>query len=588
MNLREFKSLLHQHEDLNIRFRAPNDKLMSAHAHVTEVARIDKRFIDCGGKLRTEAMCRLQLWVAKDFWHRLKAGTLLAILNKAEPLLGSDELDMDVEYGLPAVTQSPVETVAVADGELVVNLLERHTACLAREKSEPRKRRFPFLFRLGLLLFCSSYQALAWGPHPAITQAALDALGPNDALVRHLGAQAQRLTNYAWMADYRNLIFEEPGEAFYANDFLLFPEAPEHWDHICPEVKKTYRPYFMRALQALRTETPTNAARWIGSLLHFIEDTGSPPHAGEIRGALHSKMENWVDARKIHISGYAPQNLGTTEEDAMKGLMARMDGLIEFSKERARKIRFGVEIGSRPTVEPLVLECALETSRVTADLLHTLGQFIGGSNDLCTLRGVAVSRDPQGTERFPVKIVIAGTSWSTFSDLDGRFEFRNLPAGERELIAFRPGNGTLRQKIDLKPGNTTVNFELPTAPANLIRNGNFGLKWVRADAPDCWIATKTSLEGEVIPLKLGQRYRLTATFRSGMDCEVVARFAKPIAHALPRFATMPKFENRTLNAKENTWEFTANESLGLLQMSLHTRGEKAEYVLESVSLVALP
>jgi len=28
-------------------------------------------------------------------------------------------------------------------------------------------------------------------------------------------------------------------------------------------------------LQALRTETPANAARWVGSLLHFVEDTGS-------------------------------------------------------------------------------------------------------------------------------------------------------------------------------------------------------------------------------------------------------------------------------------------------------------------------
>src|SRR5689334_1490840 len=89
------------------------------------------------------------------------------------------------------------------------------------------------LFLAGWLLLPGS--VLAWGPHPAITQAAIDALGTNDALVLHLGAQTQRLTNYAWMADFRRLPFEEPDELFYADDYLLFPEVTTHLDHICPE-----------------------------------------------------------------------------------------------------------------------------------------------------------------------------------------------------------------------------------------------------------------------------------------------------------------------------------------------------------------
>jgi hypothetical protein len=206
-----------------------------------------------------------------------------------------------------------------------------------------------FRFHIMALLLCA-VRALAWGPHAEITQAALDALGTNDLLVRHLGAQAQRLTNYAWMADYRRLPFEEPGELFYADDYLLFPEAATHWDHICPEVKKTYRPYFRRALQALRTETPRNAARWIGSLLHFVEDTGSPPHAAEIRGTVHTRMETWVDAKLIQIRGYRPQLLGTNDEHALAGFLNRMDGIIAFSKERAKRTRLNVEIGNRKAV----------------------------------------------------------------------------------------------------------------------------------------------------------------------------------------------------------------------------------------------
>src|ERR1051325_1437533 len=153
------------------------------------------------------------------------------------------------------------------------------------------------------------FSAKAWGPHPTITQAALDALGTNDPLMVPLGVQAHRLTNYAGMADFRRLPFEEPDELFYADDYLLFSQMTTHLDHICPEVKQTFRPYFKRAVQALRTETPANAARWIGSLLHFAEDTGSPPHAAEIRGDIHTKMENWVVASLIQIRGYRPELL---------------------------------------------------------------------------------------------------------------------------------------------------------------------------------------------------------------------------------------------------------------------------------------
>lgn len=44
------------------------------------------------------------------------------------------------------------------------------------------------------------------------------------------------------------------GEVFYADDFLLFPDAPKHYQHCCL-VQQTYHPYFRLDLQALRTES---------------------------------------------------------------------------------------------------------------------------------------------------------------------------------------------------------------------------------------------------------------------------------------------------------------------------------------------
>src|SRR5262249_16892135 len=158
-------------------------------------------------------------------------------------------------------------------------------------------------------------------------------------------------------------------QLFYADDYLIFPGVARHLDHILPEVKETFRPYFKRAVQALRTENSTNAARWIGSLLHFAEDAGPPPHAAQTRGDIHTKMENWVDAKLMHIRDYQARLLGTTEEGALEGFMKRMDELVEFSKIRGNKLRIPVTIGNRTAVMPVVLECALETSRMVADLL---------------------------------------------------------------------------------------------------------------------------------------------------------------------------------------------------------------------------
>jgi hypothetical protein len=105
------------------------------------------------------------------------------------------------------------------------------------------------------------------------------------------------------------------------------------------EVKKTYRPYFQRALLALRTENRAQRGTLgLGSLLHFFRRHRVAAHAAEIRGDVHNKMENWVEAQRISIGGYQPRLLGTNDEDAAEGLIRRMDELIEFSKERGKRL----------------------------------------------------------------------------------------------------------------------------------------------------------------------------------------------------------------------------------------------------------
>ena len=136
MNTAEFTSLLSSLGDKTVRFLLPDGGRIPDHAHITEVGRVDREFLDCGGERRKTSFCCLQAWVADDTDHRLPARKLAGIISRAlEPLdLGS--LPVEVEYEDGFVSQFPV--VSVAAGEtVIVRLGTKHTDCLAKEVCLP-------------------------------------------------------------------------------------------------------------------------------------------------------------------------------------------------------------------------------------------------------------------------------------------------------------------------------------------------------------------------------------------------------------------------------------------------------------------
>jgi hypothetical protein len=337
------------------------------------------------------------------------------------------------------------------------------------------------------------------------------------------------------MADNRRSLRQETGHWFYADDYLLFPGMPKHLNHICPEVRKTYEPYFLRALQALRTESPLNAARWIGSILHFTEDTGSPPHAAEINGEVHSKMENWVDAKAIKLPDYRPVLLGKTDTEALQGFQQRMEGLIAFSKQRAERAHPFVMGGDRPSTEPIVLESALETSRVIADLLHTLGylaQLPATAN--ASISGRIQYSPIDGVEQLPAKVVLPGTPYSTLADTNGHYAFNHLPAGTYKIAAVLAGHVNARADVALVENQTaTVDLKpKPTAASNnLVRNSSLDNLWLGTGLTDAWYPIKSRAaaphwEGEMLPLKGGATYRLSVEWQENAQGQVVVRLRK--------------------------------------------------------------
>jgi Family of unknown function (DUF6428) len=96
MKLSEIKSELLKLS--SIAFQLPNGDLVPTHFHITEVGRITKHFIDCGGTVRTEDVANFQLWEANDYDHRLHPEKLVNIIELSEKKLGLPDLEIEVEY----------------------------------------------------------------------------------------------------------------------------------------------------------------------------------------------------------------------------------------------------------------------------------------------------------------------------------------------------------------------------------------------------------------------------------------------------------------------------------------------------------
>jgi hypothetical protein len=133
MNVTELLTSLESNPNSQIQIVLPDQSTVPAHFHVTEVGRVQKDFIDCGGKVRSSVQCVLQVWVANDIKHRLESAKLAHIVRKAQPLLQSNDLPVEVEYEQSAISQYPLESIQATDEGLQFHLGTKHTACLATE-----------------------------------------------------------------------------------------------------------------------------------------------------------------------------------------------------------------------------------------------------------------------------------------------------------------------------------------------------------------------------------------------------------------------------------------------------------------------
>lgn len=126
MKLSEAKLVLEKLETIG--FKLPNGELVPNHFHVTEVGKITKHFIDCGGTVRNEEVVNFQLWNANDYDHRLHPEKLLNIIELSEKVLKIEDLEIEVEYQADTIGKFGLEF----DGENFL-LTSKQTDCLAKE-----------------------------------------------------------------------------------------------------------------------------------------------------------------------------------------------------------------------------------------------------------------------------------------------------------------------------------------------------------------------------------------------------------------------------------------------------------------------
>ncbi|WP_047245355.1 DUF6428 family protein [Maribacter thermophilus] len=127
MKLSEVKSILGKLE--TIAFQLPNGELVPNHFHVTEVGKVTKHFIDCGGTVRNEEVVNFQLWNANDYDHRLHPEKLLNIIELSEKTLEIGDLEVEVEYQGVTIQKFGIDF----DGKNFL-LTTKQTDCLAKDK----------------------------------------------------------------------------------------------------------------------------------------------------------------------------------------------------------------------------------------------------------------------------------------------------------------------------------------------------------------------------------------------------------------------------------------------------------------------
>ena len=239
-----------------------------------------------------------------------------------------------------------------------------------------------------LLTLATPSLVFGWGePHHAITRAALDVLPPWQKEL--IGGELTQLgDNYCMIPDH---VFTDKENARFAR----MDSAPNevylkilHLPTQQPEYLEVMRYFMEKAVESLRNGKLGDAARYMGTVCHQIEDYGSPAHtvpgdnmftllqqflppSDAMKGQLmHGPIEN--GDFKVSIDGYKPKLLGTTVNEAAWRLMHRVHEEILNARSTTVPIIQALYKEDKESVVKHQLRAAVMDAEVVADAVYTM------------------------------------------------------------------------------------------------------------------------------------------------------------------------------------------------------------------------
>ncbi len=226
-----------------------------------------------------------------------------------------------------------------------------------------------------------------WGGqiHGEITRAAISSLPPWQLEVLKdekelLAEQYSLIPDNVYLPQFR----EEYGPLVVLPDGTRFTHEPHDRAHN----EFLMRHYVERSIEHFRKGDVRLGAKYLGCLLHFLEDSGSPSHSipGDNQLSLlrdmlqvpeafrdqplHSFVENGI----VNLAGfsYQPRLLGETADEAAFHLVERLNDGVRNARAQLIPILQGVFDGKQTAVDAGRKRAAVVDAQVAADAIYTI------------------------------------------------------------------------------------------------------------------------------------------------------------------------------------------------------------------------
>jgi hypothetical protein len=250
--------------------------------------------------------------------------------------------------------------------------------------------------------------------HHRITEAAVKTLPVGD--LEYIGPERHALINlYCGFPDMNWACYGEWGGGTGDPGKPRFPDTRREWEisfyclydpalgkgrfyfHGPPASYECAPIYFLKAVEALREGRLEDGVRFLGVLLHYIQDSASFPYLQPIH-----RNTGRINDEDVRLNSYIPRRLGKGIEEAADGVSKRIERLVEkvemnmkpLIKWAGLSLEEAKRLCERDVMHPKVVEaverilvereadfrsvatrCAVECAGACADVLYTALRF---------------------------------------------------------------------------------------------------------------------------------------------------------------------------------------------------------------------